>query len=304
MSSSQQHPTLYSMTGFASGVRVVGDMTLSMDIKSVNGKGLDIRIRVPSELDGLDLIIKKQISAMLERGSITVSMGLECESAGALVVDEQALRSLIGALAPFDIDVEAGRIKPASLDGLLQVRGVVKAQDLSISVVQRENLQAALLDLTTDTIDKLKLARAKEGGEIANALKHQVGQLADLAAGARLAVGPRGEAIQQRYDAALQRLSGVATEVEPERLAQELALIAVKLDITEELDRLDVHLIEAKNLLESGEPVGRKLDFLCQELHREANTLCSKAHGTALTRYGLDMKLLIDQFREQVQNIE
>ncbi|SDD69968.1 YicC/YloC family endoribonuclease [Kordiimonas lacus] len=293
---------LNSMTGFARGAGADVGFRWNWEVKSVNNKGLEVRAKLPSFLDGFDLAIKKAVSGMLARGSVYISLNIERDGDDAsFVVNEDRLQALIDVAARFS-DVPG--VEKASIDGLLAIKGVVDLTSRDMTDDERSALEAVLLKDLKTVVTDLKAARADEGARMGTILETQLADIAQLATDARAVSGDRLESMHARFRQQLAKLENIDKPVAEDRIAQELATMTVKADIQEELDRLDSHVVEAKLLLASDQPVGRKLDFLCQEFNREANTLCSKSSDTALTKIGLELKALIDQFREQIQNIE
>lgn len=293
---------LNSMTGFARGAGADVGFRWNWEVKSVNNKGLEVRAKLPSFLDGFDLAIKKAVSGMLARGSVYISLNVERDGDDAsFVVNEERLQALIDVAARF---ADVSGVKKASIDGLLSIKGVVDLTSRDMTEDERSTLETVLLKDLKAVVADLKAARADEGARMGAILETQLADIARLATEARAVSGDRLEAMHNRFRQQLAKLENVEKPVSEDRIAQELATMAVKADVQEELDRLDSHVVEATALLASDQPVGRKLDFLCQEFNREANTLCSKSSDTALTKIGLELKALIDQFREQIQNIE
>ncbi len=294
--------TLNSMTGFARASGAGDGFSWNWEIKSVNNKGLEVRCKLPGFLDGFDLQIKKLASAALSRGSVFISLSVEREGDDAnFMVHEDRLRTLI------DVSAKYAHIKGvhnATIGALLGIKGVVDLTVKDTTENERAELEHLLIADLTPLLDELKAARGDEGIRMQQVLEGQLDGIAQLASSARAIAGDRVEAMHTRFRQQLAKLETVEKPVSEDRLAQEVAMMAVKADIQEELDRLDSHVVEARSLLASDKPVGRRLDFLCQEFNREANTLCSKAGDAALTKIGLDLKALIDQFREQIQNIE
>lgn len=291
-----------SMTGFARGAGSAHGFTWNWEVKSVNNKGLDVRTRLPSFLDGFDLKIKKTVSAKVARGSVFIALTVESDGdSETLVINEERLKALLEVAGKY---TGAEGVVPASLDGLLAVKGVVEVSAREMSDDDRSQLETSLLDSLAVVLKDLTEARGEEGARMQTVLGEQIGEVETLSNKARDHAGDRNQAMFDRYKSQLAKLEGLEKPVADDRIAQELAVLAVKADIQEELDRLDSHVTEAKSLLNQGKPVGRRLDFLCQEFNREANTLCSKSGDSELTKIGLDLKVLIDQFREQVQNIE
>ena len=293
---------LTSMTGFARRAGSSAGFRWNWEVKSVNNKGLEVRCKFPSFLDGFDLAIKKHVSGALARGSVFINLSVERDGDdAAFVVNEDRLKSLIDVAAKYG---GAKGVAQASIDGLLAIKGVVDLTANETTEEERKALEKALLADLTQLLSDVAAARAGEGERLAPMLTAQLDEIEALSIAARDAAGDRATAMQNRFRQQLAKLENSDKPVAEDRLAQEIAMIAVRADIQEELDRLDSHVIEARRLLASDKPVGRRLDFLCQEFNREANTLCSKANDSALTKIGLDLKALIDQFREQIQNIE
>jgi uncharacterized protein (TIGR00255 family) len=216
-------------------------------------------------------------------------------------VNQDVLQSLLSAIGGLALPEN---VKPASLDGLLSVRGVVEMDDDAADPMQDDTLVAALKDGIGALIEGLKLARQKEGRALTGVLGQQLDLIARLVDEAEAAPGRQPEAIRARLEAQLAELLDGKSALDPARLHQEAVLIAARADIREELDRLRAHVDAARGLLQEGGAVGRRLDFLAQEFGREANTLCAKANDVSLSRIGLELKAVIEQFREQVQNVE
>lgn len=294
--------SLHSMTGFARSSGEEGAFRWNWELKSVNNKGLEIRTKLPGFLDGFDIELKKLIGAKLARGSVFLNLSISrTADAEQFVVHEERLQQLTNVAASLS---GTPGIESARIDGLMAVKGVVDLVAEEPNEVEVNNLKTSLKSDLSTLLDRMREARASEGARMQSVLTEQLSDLRKLIQAAREAVGDRDAAMRDRFEQQLAKLSKLDKPVPEERLAQEIALMAVKSDIQEEFDRLDSHFEEAEKLLKSGKPVGRRLDFLCQEFNREANTLCSKSSDTHVTRIGVDMKVLIDQFREQVQNIE
>ena len=293
--------SLASMTGYARVAGRVPGASFACEVKSVNGRGLDIRLRLAPGLDALEGDIRQLVSKTFSRGSITFNLSVDRDgSGGEVVVNQQALQTVLAAIAELSGRVEAA--KP-SLDGILALRGVLEQRDHPLSPDDEEQLTAAILDGAKRALVQLAAARKHEGDQIAVVLLGQLDQIAALVARAENHPSRSRETILQRLR---QQVAAIASDVamSEERLAQEALLLATKADIREELDRLGAHIDSARQLINGGGAVGRRLDFLAQEFNREANTLCSKANAVELTAIGLDLKATIDQLREQVQNIE
>ncbi len=273
-------------------------------MRGVNARGLDLRLRMPDGIEGLEPALRGALTKALARGNVTVNLRLSREEAGgALTVDEVQLDEVLKALdqvqeRAFAMGVTLGQ--PTAADVLAQ-RGVLiagKAED------ETEAVTAALLADVAPLVADFVAMRASEGAALAAVLADQLNQIAQLTEAAGKAAEARAPQVQENLTAALRRVIADVAEVEEGRVAQELALLAVKSDVTEEIDRLKAHVAAARDLLAQDKPAGRKLDFLAQEFNREANTLCAKAQAPALTAIGLDLKAVIDQMREQIQNVE
>ncbi len=293
-----------SMTGFASGKGEFGPHSWTWELRSVNGKGLDMRIRVPDWLTGLEAALRAVLSKSLSRGNVTLSLRISRdESQPDLALNSIAMSAALDALQKTQAMAEARGIAlaPSKASDLLTLKGMLdagaEADDPTPLVAQMTTeftpLLAAFLDM-----------RQTEGEALAAILASQLDQVAALTAKAAELAEQRKDKMAEALRENLTRVLDNAQGVEPERVAQELALIAVKADITEEIDRLSAHVTAARDLLTQDGAVGRKLDFLMQEFNREANTLCSKAQSADLTSVGLELKAVIDQMREQVQNVE
>jgi uncharacterized protein (TIGR00255 family) len=292
---------LASMTGYARATGSVPGASFACEVKSVNGRGLDIRLRLAPGLDALEGDIRQLIGKMVSRGSVTFSLSVERDGAGGeLLVNRQALATVLAALDDLKGKVEA---TAPSLDGILGLKGVLDQRDSPMSAQAEEALVAAILDAASQALVDLVLARRQEGNQIAAILLDRLDQIEALVTQAEEHPARSREAILARLR---EQVAAIADDITipEERLAQEALLLATKADIREELDRLVAHIANARQLIRGGGAVGRRLDFLAQEFNREANTLCSKSNAVELTAIGLDLKAAIDQLREQVQNIE
>ncbi|SLN17966.1 hypothetical protein PSA7680_00592 [Pseudoruegeria aquimaris] len=301
--SSRSHP-LNSMTGFASGTGQGMGFTWAWDIRSVNARGLDIRLRVPDWITGLEPGLRRAIGAGVARGNISVSLRIQREEGDAtLSLNEEILARTLQAIARIEARADAAGLKlaPSRATDILAVRGITEA---SAPEADPEALCALLLKDFTPVLESFLASRRREGAALAQVLAGQLDTIERLTVAAAAEAEARRERTAETLRDNLRKILDNTAEVEPERLAQELALIAVKSDVTEEIDRLHAHVGAARGLLAQEAPSGRKLDFLMQEFNREANTLCSKAQSAGLTAIGLDLKAVIDQMREQVQNVE
>ena len=292
------------MTGFAAVQGSHDNWIWSGDIRAVNGKSLDLRLRLP-DIEGLEPEIKKRCQARIGRGNVTVQLKLaRDEAAGDVRLNEAGLANALSLLAGIGHAANAAGVvlRDVSAAEVAGMRGVLETTEVSAEDTQ--TLKMALIDSVGDALDAFLADRAREGAALASVISGQIDQIEALTRAASETLGDREAAQRANMQRALSRLLETGDMPDETRLAQELALIAVKTDVAEELDRLTAHVDAARRLLETEGPVGRKLDFLMQEFNREANTLCSKAQSAALTTIGLDLKTVIDQMREQVQNIE
>lgn len=292
-----------SMTGFAREAGITGPYQWAWEIKTVNGRGLEVRVRMPPGLEAVGEEARNQLLKALTRGQGQLNLTLtRASTAPRLRVNQEALQSLLGAIGGLSLPET---VKPASLDGLLAVRGVVEVDEGVAEPGQDDALLPALKAAVTGLIDSLKEVRLQEGRALSNVLGQQLDRISELVDQAEAAPARQPEAIRARLQAQItQILEAGGASLDPARLHQEAVLIAARADIREELDRLRAHVEAARGLLSEGGPVGRRLDFLAQEFGREANTLCAKANDVSLSRIGLDLKSVVEQFREQVQNVE
>lgn len=292
--------TLSSMTGFARLDGAIGETRWTWELKSVNGRGLEPRFRLPPGYDFLEGELRKRLASKVARGSFNIFLSLKGAAVdGGFVVNRAALASALALVAEIGKAVDCD--KPRA-EGILALKGVIDQESALDDEDARAELAAALSKSFEAAGDALVAARRKEGTALEALLAKLVDDVERLTALARASAEAAPAAIRDRIAAQLADL--LAGAVPQERVAEEAALLAVKADIREELDRLDAHVSAARALLAGGGAVGRKFDFLTQELNREANTLCSKAQDMGLKRIGLDLKTAIDQMREQVQNLE
>ena len=293
---------IVSMTGFAEAHGSRDGARWRWEAKSVNGRGLDLRLRTPPGFDGIEPAARALAGERFKRGSLQVQLTFEAGDSGrGLKIDAVALAAAVRIAR--EVAIETG-LAPARVDGLLALKGVIVQEEaLPVEAPERAMRDAAIIETLATAFDALARARVAEGNKLHAVLGTQMDDIERLTreAGALAATQPK--ALRDKLAAQVREMlsgSGIAED----RLAQEAALLAVKADIREELDRLHAHVHEARALLSSAEAVGRKLDFLSQEFNREANTLCSKSSDITLTRIGLALKATIDQFREQAQNVE
>ena len=290
-----------SMTGFASVGGTHGLARWTWDLKTVNAKGLDLRLRLPPGFDASEADLRKRIGGLLTRGTCHASLSVARDAVATYArIDTELLASLVASLAAIERPASIG---PATLDGLLTVRGVVEVRDAPVDAEEADTLRAACSGGLDRALAALVAMRDGEGVALATILRERLVAIATLVTEADEAPQRRPEAIMAKLARSIAML-GERHGLDADRLHQEALLLAVKSDVREELDRLVAHVATARDLIEMGGAVGRRLDFLAQELAREASTFCAKANDAALTAIGLELRVEIEQFREQVQNIE
>lgn len=294
-----------SMTGFARAQGTAANFTWVWEVRSVNNRGLDLRLRVPSGFEALDQPVRKLASGALARGSVTINLQVQRQRAGASYqINDEWLQALQETARAMVSGGEASHFAPIRPDGLLALRGVIEAAEEAPDTVLEADGHDALLAGAENAMRQLLTARAEEGRALEAVLSGHLDQIELLTASARSTSALQPDAIRKKLLTSVNDLLSQNTALPEERIAQEVALLVAKADVREELDRLDAHIAAGRDLLAKGEPCGRKLEFLAQEFNREANTLCSKSQDIALTRIGLDLKATIDQVREQVANVE
>jgi uncharacterized protein (TIGR00255 family) len=291
-----------SMTGFARAEGEAEGLAWSWELKSVNGKSLDLRFRLPAGFDALELPLRALIGERLKRGSVSTNLTVARTGAGvAPQINRAVLDQVLALVRELGQEIEAA---PPRIDGLLALRGVLESGEELPDPATRERREELLLAGCRKALDSLALMRRAEGARLGTVLTDRVREIADLVAAAEASAATQPDAIRARLEALVAALGDAVPSISEERLAQEASLLVARGDIREELDRLAAHIAAVRELLAEGGAIGRRLDFLCQELNREANTLCSKSADVELTRIGLALKAGIEQLREQVQNIE
>lgn len=295
--------TLQSMTGFARASGQDTRFAWSWEGRSVNARSLDIRCRVPGGHEAVEQAVRKAADKLFVRGNVTLGLTFERrdQSGTSYRVNRELLRTVLDMRAEF-----SGELSDAAptLEGLLAIRGMLESAEDSESEEDVALRQREMIATGEAMLTEMAAARAAEGAQLDGVLRGHLEALARLVEAASAAAAAQPDAIRTRLRALVDELIDADPRLPEERLAQEAALLVGKADIREELDRLRVHISAVGELLGEAQAVGRRLDFLCQELNREANTLCSKSADVDLTRLGLDMKATIEQFREQVQNVE
>ena len=291
---------LSGMTGFGRAEGALGAWSWAVEARSVNGRNLEVRFRGPPGFEGLERAAREGAQARFQRGQLTVGIQAKrTEGAGAVRLNLEQLERYLAAGAPY---VASGQAGPPALDGLLSLKGVIEAADAVEDPEAQAALDAAMAVSIAVALDELAAARTEEGRALLGVLGPLVDHIGTLTAKSAALAQGQPAIIKARFEKRLTELAGeAATE---ERILQEAAAMAVKADVQEEIDRLRGHVAAAHDLLAAEGAVGRRLDFLTQEFMREANTLCSKSASGALTAVGLDLKATIEQFREQVQNVE
>jgi uncharacterized protein (TIGR00255 family) len=291
-----------SMTGFA---RLDGDaegLGFAWELRSVNNRGLDVRLRLPAGFEGLEPQLRKEIGARVARGSLTAALTVaRPASQSRFRINTDALQQILELLRELDAHIDAD---PPRLDGLLGLRGVLETVDDVEAPERREIQEHALTAAFCRALDSLLEMRRREGAAMAAVIGGRLDEIAALAMAARRSAALQPEALRKRLRQMVSELLEASPALPEDRLAQEAALLIHRADATEELDRLHAHVEAARGLISEGGAIGRRLDFLCQELNREANTLCSKSSDLELTRIGLGIKAAVEQLREQVQNLE
>jgi uncharacterized protein (TIGR00255 family) len=293
---------LSSMTGFARGQGAAGVYGWVWEIRSVNAKGLDMRLRLPPGWDAIEPALRARAAEVLARGTLHATLSVARVGAAPVVkVNDEVLQAVISTLNSLADRIEA---EPARLDGILAIKGVIEVTDAAESEDERGAAQAAVIKGFDATLAELTKMRRHEGEALGRVLGVRLQEISALVARAEAAPSRRPEAIRARLAEQIATLLEASERFDADRLHQEAILIASKADVREELDRLTAHVAQAGKMIRDGGAVGRRLDFLAQEFNRETNTLCAKANDLELTNIGLEMKSLVEQFREQVQNLE
>lgn len=294
---------LQSMTGFARSEGTSGRYRWAWELRSVNGKGLDIRMRLPQGMEGLEPEIRHLLSQYVTRGNVQVGLTVQVsENRVEAVVNRDAL----DALLKLRDDLGDGLVDPAPirLDALLSIRGLVEFKEASDDPEAIASRDADILAGLERAVHSLSEMRRIEGDALCRLLSDQVSHIEDLARTVEADPSRQPDEIARRLESQINALIGAAATLDRDRLHAEVALLATRADLREEIDRLKAHVAAARDLLAIGGPVGRKLDFIAQEFNRESNTICSKSNAVAVTSAGIELKVVIDQFREQVQNLE
>ncbi|MBI3703189.1 MAG: YicC family protein [Rhizobiales bacterium] len=293
---------LSSMTGFARGHGVAGSYAWSWEIKSVNAKGLDLRLRLPPGWDAVEGPARKNATEKLSRGTVYANLTVERKGVAPTVkVNEPVLNAVLATLHNLTGKVDAAAPR---LDGILALKGVIEIAEEDEREEDRRAAEAAIVAGFDRLLADLIAMRREEGATLGRLLSARLDEIAALSARAEAAPGRKPEAIKAKLAEQVATLLSASQRFDGDRLHQEAILLASKADIREELDRLASHVEQVRKLIGDGGPIGRRLDFLAQELNRESNTLTAKANDVELTNIGIELKSVVEQFREQVQNLE
>lgn len=293
---------LASMTGFSRTQGQCGAWNWAWELKSVNGKGLDMRLRLPAGWDSLEAPLKAFAGKRLARGNVNANLAMtRADAAVSVKVNEDVLRAVVASVSRVAAEMSA---PPIRLEGLLGIKGVIEVADAEDTAEERKAAETAVMAGFEAALAALIAMRLSEGAALRSVLGDRLDVIEQLTAAAETCPARQPEAIRAKLAEQIATLLDNGRNFDPDRLHQEALLMASKVDVREELDRLVAHVAAARAMLAEGGPVGRRLDFLAQEFNRETNTLCSKANDVSLTAIGLELKGVVEQFREQVQNIE
>lgn len=293
---------LSSMTGFARSHGSSGGYSFEWELKSVNAKGFDLRFRIPPGWDAIEVLARKSASAILSRGTVYANLSVKrINDAPGIRINEQVLASVVSVATELSKKFGAA---PPTVDGLLAIRGVIETSEPEDDEQERKAAEIAIASAFDEALAGLVEMRRREGAALRDILSTRLQEVEQLAARADKAPGRHPAAIKARLADQIATLLDTSDRFDQDRLHQEALMIATRADIREELDRIAAHVTQARELIGKGEAVGRRLDFLAQEFNREVNTTCSKANDLELTNIGLEMKSVVEQFREQVQNVE
>jgi len=290
------------MTGFARTHGVSGTYGWTWELKSVNSKGLDVRLRLPPGWDAIDAPVRGLVAGAFARGAVQANLTVTREGMAPVArINEPVLEALLATIGKLGHRIDAA---PPSVDGILALKGVVEVVDQAETEEERRAAEASVVEGFRQALIGLVEMRRAEGKALERVLAQRLGEIATLTEQAETVPGRRSDAIKARLAEQVATLLSASDRFDPDRLHQEAILLATKANIREELDRLVSHVEQARKLLSQGGAVGRRLDFLAQEFNRESNTLCAKSNDVELTKIGLELKSIVEQFREQVQNLE
>jgi uncharacterized protein (TIGR00255 family) len=294
------------MTGYASGSAQVGSISLDLEIKSVNSKSLDLKIYLPEYLSSLENDLRQVASDKVFRGSVVlkIKVSQRSELSNEYVLNDQVLNTVIEKIQNIEKICEKKNIplEPLKASDFLAIKGVWEEDKNASTFI--DDMKSVILDRTNELIESLLEARKKEGQGLLTILADKLASILALHKAAEEILPERSKHLEKNFKSLIDKIMSEHSQLDENKIEHEIAIIAIKQDITEELDRLKVHILSMQDLLNSTGAIGKKLDFLSQELNREVNTICSKSQYSALTKIGIEMKTLVDQFREQVQNVE
>lgn len=294
--------TLTSMTGFARSDGEYGSLTWHWEIRTVNAKGLDIRMRLPQGFEGIEQRVREACRKRLTRGNCFVALSVNRDAGGTEIqLNETALMQAAAAVRRASEIIDA---EPPRLDGLMTIKGVLEIREPEEDDDTRAAQIETVIGDLEQSLDQVVVARRDEGQRLSDVIKADLAEVARLVHIVENAPARSAETISARLREQIERLLDANSALDEDRLHQEAVMLAAKVDVQEEIERLKAHVAAGEDLLTSGEPVGRRLEFLMQEFNREANTICSKSNDTEISHAGLEMKSVIDRLREQVQNIE
>ena len=293
---------LSSMTGFARSHGTSGPYTFEWELKSVNAKGFDMRMRLPPGFDNIETVARKRAGEQLSRGTVYANLTVKrANAASTMRVNEDVLNALLRIAA--DVSGKIDAVAP-SIDGLLSIKGVIEVVEADADEAEDAAAKIAVMQSFDEALKDLITMRKREGTTLGQILNQRMDEIETLMKKAEAAPGRKPEAIRARLREQIAALLESSDRFDADRLHQEAVMIAAKADIREELDRIASHIAQAREMIGTGAAVGRRLDFLSQEFNREVNTCCSKSNDLELTNTGLEMKSVVEQFREQVQNLE
>jgi uncharacterized protein (TIGR00255 family) len=293
---------LSSMTGFARSHDACGAYAFEWELRSVNAKGFDLRMRLPPGWDAVEPVVRKRATELLSRGTVYANLSVKRSDAGPTIrVNDEVLASVMKVAADLSAKLSAA---PPTVDGILAIKGVLEVSEPDDTEEERQAAEAAILKTFDRALGGLIEMRRREGISLQQILTARLDEIAVLSRRADAAPGRQADAVKARLAEQIALLLESSERFDADRLHQEAIMVAAKADIREELDRIAAHVEQARELIGKGGAVGRRLDFLAQEFNREVNTTCSKSNDLELTNIGLEMKNVVEQFREQVQNLE
>ncbi|WP_441242170.1 YicC/YloC family endoribonuclease [Tardiphaga sp. 768_D3_N2_1] len=293
---------LSSMTGFARSHGTSGPYSFEWELKSVNAKGFDLRFRMPPGFDEVEAVARKRATEVLSRGTVYANLTVKRSNAASTVkINEEVLNSVLRIAAELAGKIDA--VAP-SVDGLMNIKGVIEVVEPEVDEAEDKAAKAAVSAAFEEALTALAAMRKREGTTLGELLSQRLSEIETLSKKAEAAPGRKPDAIRARLAEQIATLLEASDRFDSDRLNQEALMMATKADIREELDRIASHISQSREMIKKGGPVGRRLDFLAQEFNREVNTCCSKSNDLELTSTGLEMKNVVEQFREQVQNLE